>query len=203
MVVTEETVQPKPETPQVPSYLIYEVLNGQPVYYRGYRDVLAGKIDRNAIMGSSSLQSFLVSFIYGFILNNRDKERYVPFTNEAGLHIGNNDNLAADIAIYEKGTFQLTTQYFNTPPKVVIEVDIKADVSERPGAEMEYIAEKTQRLFDFGVEKVFWVLSKPRRVFVAVPNQDWIFTDWSNDVPILEGCVLNVKKLLEEEGILY
>ena len=136
-------------------------------------------------------------------MTQRDKKRYISVTNEAGVHLDLNSNLSCDVAIFEKETLQVTTKYFNNAPKIVIEVDIKADVSERPGAEMEYIAEKTQRLFDFGVEKVFWVLSKPRRVFVAVPNQDWIFTDWGNDVPIMEGCVLNVKKILEDEGIPY
>jgi Uma2 family endonuclease len=203
MVATEETVQTKPETPPVPSYLIYEVLNGQPVYYRGYRDVLAGHTKAENIMGSSSLQAILVSLIHFFLMTQRDKKRYISVTNEAGVHLDLNSNLSCDVAIFEKETLQVTTKYFNNAPKIVIEVDIKADVSERPGAEMEYIAEKTQRLFDFGVEKVFWVLSKPRRVFVAVPNQDWIFTDWGNDVPIMEGCVLNVKQLLEDEGIPY
>ena len=71
------------------------------------------------------------------------------------------------------------------------------------GEEFNYVAEKTQRLFDFGVERVLWVLSKSRRVFVAIPNQDWIFTDWSNDIPVMDGCILNVKKLLDEEEITY
>jgi hypothetical protein len=120
MVATEETVQTKPVTPPVPSYLIYEVLNGQPVYYRGYRDVLAGRTKAEDIIGSSSFQSVLVSLIQGFICNNRDKKQYIPFTNEVGLQIELTDNLVADIAIFEKGTFEITTKYFNTAPKIVI-----------------------------------------------------------------------------------
>ena len=154
-------------------------------------------------MGSSSLQSILVSLIHTFMMNNRDKKKYLPVTNEAGLHLDLNENLSCDVAVFEKGTFDITTKYFSTPPKIVIEVDIKIDLTDFNGQEYDYVAEKTQRLFDFGVERVLWVFSKSRRVFVAVPNQDWIFTEWHNDIPVMDGCILNVKRLLDEEEIAY
>lgn len=191
------------DTPVIPSYLIYEVLNGRPLYYRGYREVMEKNLNPESIMGSSSLQSILVGLIYSFMMNNRDKKRYLPVTNEAGLHLELKDNLSCDVAIFEKGTFSITTKYFNTPPKIVIEVDVKIDLTEFDGEEYNYVLEKTQRLFDFGVERVLWVLSKSRRVLVAVPNQDWIFTTWNNDILVMDGCILNVKKLLDEEEIAY
>lgn len=201
-MVAEQPVSPTPHQ-VVPNVLVYEVLNGRPLYYRGYKDVLAGTRKAEDIVGSSSLQAILVSLIYGYVLNNRDKKKYLPVTNEAGVHLDLNDNLSCDVAIFEKGTFDITTKYFDTAPKIVIEVDVKIDLTDFDGIDFNYIAEKTQKLFDFGVEKVFWVLSKPRRVFVAVPNQDWIFTDWSNNIPIMDGCILNVKNLLDEEEIVY
>lgn len=201
MVATQE---PTPTAaPVIPSSLIYEVLNGRPLYYRGYREVIEKKLNPESVMGSSSLQSILVSLIYGYMLYNRDKKKYLPVTNEAGLHLDLKDNLSCDVAVFEKGTFDINTKYFSTPPKIVIEVDIKIDLSEFAGQDHDYVAEKTQRLFDFGVERVLWVLSKSRRVFVAVPNQDWIFTEWSNDIPVMDDCVLNVKRLLDEEEITY
>lgn len=189
--------------PVIPSSLIYEVLNGRPLYYRGYKEVLEKNLNPESVMGSSSLQSLLVSLIELHLGISLDRKKYFPMTNEAGVHLDLNDNLSCDIAVYEKGTFDITTKYFSTPPKIVIEVDIKIDLSEFDGLEYEYVAEKTQRLFDFGVERVLWVLSKSRRVFVAVPNQDWIFTQWSNDIPVMDDCILNVKRLLDEEGIAY
>ena len=36
--------------------LVYEVLDGRPLYYRGYEDVLTGKKLPEDIIGSSSLQ---------------------------------------------------------------------------------------------------------------------------------------------------
>ncbi len=201
-MVAEQTPVADATSP-IPNALIYEVLNGRPLYYRGYKDVINGTRKPEEIVGSSSLQAILVSLIYGHMLNNRDKKKYLPVTNEAGVHLDLNDNLSCDVAIFEKGTFDITTKYFDIAPKIVIEVDVKIDLTDFDGIDYNYVAEKTQKLFDFGVEKVFWVFSKTRRLFVALPNQDWIFTNWSNDVPIMDGCVLNVKNLLDEEGIVY
>lgn len=201
MVATPESTPTN--TPVVPSYLVYEVLNGRPLYYRGYKEVMEKKLNPESILGTSSLQSLIVSLIHTYIMVHRDKKKYIPVTNEAGVHLDLKDNLSCDVAIFEKGTFAITTKYFDVPPKIVIEVDVKIDLTDFDGIEFNYIAEKTQRLFDFSVERVLWVLSKPRRVLIAVPNQDWIFTDWSNDIPVMDGCVLNVKRLLDEEEITY
>lgn len=201
MVATPESTPTA--APVIPSSLIYEVLNGRPLYYRGYKEVLEKNLNPERVMGSSSLQSILVSLIHTYMMNNRDKKKYIPVTNEAGVHIDLKDNLSCDVAVFEKGTFDITTKYFSTPPKIVIEVDVKIDLTDFGGQEYDYVAEKTQRLFDFGVERVLWVLSQSRRVLVAVPNQDWIFTQWSNDIPVMEGCILNVKRLLDEEEIAY
>lgn len=202
MVSTQKITLPE-NKPAIPSSLVYEVLNGRPLYYRGYREVIEKKLNPENVMGSSLLQAILVSLIHTFIMVNRDKRKYLPVTNEAGVHLDLNNNLSCDVAIFEKGTFDITTKYFDTVPKIVIEVDVKIDLIDFDGEEFGYVAEKTQRLFDFGVERVFWVFSKSRRVFVCVPGQDWIFTDWSNDIPVMDGCVLNIKKLLDEEEIVY
>jgi len=198
------TQQNEPATKQaIPSALVYEVLNGRPLYYRGYREVIERKLNPEYVMGSSSLQALLVSLIYGFVAVNRDKRKYLPVTNEAGVHLDLNNNLSCDVAIFEKGTFDITTKYFDVTPKIVIEVDVKIDLTDFDGEEFNYVAEKTQKLFDFGVERVLWVLSKSRRVLLAAPGQDWIFTYWRNDIPVMDGCVLNVKQLLDEEEIAY
>lgn len=39
----------KRRRPDVPSYLIYETPNGRPLYYRGYRDVMAGLLTEESI----------------------------------------------------------------------------------------------------------------------------------------------------------
>ncbi|CAN5446780.1 hypothetical protein BH09BAC4_BH09BAC4_01510 [soil metagenome] len=199
MVTTNETVQ----TEIIPESLIYETLNGRPLYYKGYRDVLSGIFQSEDLMGSSDLQAILVSLINTHIAVNRDKKRFITATNESGLHLAVGDNLSADIAIFEKSVLsKLKGKYFDVPPKIVIEVDIKIDLKEI-GSDVSYVSEKSQELFDFGVERVLWVLSSIRKVIILQPNQDWIITDWSNDVLVMDGCMLNIKNLLDEEEILY
>ena len=191
------------QTETVPESLIYETLNGRHLYYKGYRDVLAGTLKPETIMGSSDLQSIIITILVGTLWNRIDRKTYQLATNESGLHIAIGDNLSADIAIFEKSSLgKLKGKYFDVAPKIVIEVDIKIDLSNI-GNDVSYIAEKSQELFNFGVERVFWVLSSIRKVIILQPNQDWVTTDWSNDIPIMENCVLNVKKLLDEEEITY
>ena len=198
VTLDEETVQTK----TIPESLIYETLNGRPLYYKGYRDVLSGALKSETIMGSSDLQSIIITIIVGTLWNRVDRKTYQLATNESGLHIAIGDNLSADIAIFEKARLgKLKGKYFDVAPKIVIEVDIKIDPDM--GSDVAYIAEKSQELFDFGVERVFWVLSSIQKVIILHPNQDWITTDWSNDIPVMDSCVLNVKKLLDEEEISY
>ncbi|WP_461112485.1 Uma2 family endonuclease [Spirosoma jeollabukense] len=197
--MTNETVQ----TEIIPESLIYETMNGRPLYYKGYRDVIAGDLKPEAIMGSSDLQSIIVTILVGTLWSKINRKVYQLTTNESGLHLAVGDNLSADIAIFEKSALsKLKGKYFDVPPKIVIEVDIKIDLKEI-GSDVSYVSEKSQELFDFGVERVLWVLSSIRKVIILQPKQDWIITDWSNDVLVMDGCILNIKNLLDEEEISY
>lgn len=191
------------QTEAVPEALIYETLNGRPLYYQGYRDVLAGTLKPEHIVGSSDLQSTLVTILVGTLWNRIDRKHFQLASNESGLHLAVGDNLSADIAIFDKITLpKLKGKYFDVAPKIVIEVDIKIDLTEI-GSDLAYITEKTKELFSFGVERVLWVLSKSQKVVILVPNQDWIITDWSNNITVMEGCVVNIQQLLDEEEISY
>lgn len=199
VTVSEEIVQPS----VTPESLIYETLNGRPLYYKGYRDVVAGTLKPEAIMGSSDLQSIIITTLVGTLWNAINRKVYQLASSESGLHINLGNNLSADLAIFDKATLgKLKGKYFDVPPKIVIEVDIKIELKDTDG-DLAYVAEKTQALFHFGVERVLWVLSKTHKVIIIQPGQDWIVTDWANDVTVMDGCVLNVKNLLDEEEILY
>ncbi|GAA4403265.1 hypothetical protein GCM10023187_19190 [Nibrella viscosa] len=112
-------------TDQVPAYLIYETLNGRPLYYRGYKEVLANQKTPGEIIGSSDIQSILVFLLSGFLYTHIDRKQYLVATNEPGLHIATGSNLSNDIAIYAKSEVTIKGKFFDIPPKVVIEVDIK------------------------------------------------------------------------------
>lgn len=203
MLALSPTESPEPR-PKVPGSLVFEELNGRPLYYRGYREVLAGRLSPESIWGNSDIKALTVGAIFGFIHARIDRKRYLTVTNEPGLHLAKGNNLSNDIAIFERSALPtLRGTYFNVPPKVVVEVDIKIelDPEEFPAREADYIFEKSTKLLQFGVEKVIWATTHTRKLFVATPTEKWVVQNWDEDVPVLDGCVLNLAGLLEEEGI--
>ena len=66
-----------------------------------------------------------------------------------------------------------------------------------------YMLAKSQKLLDFGTEKVVWILTESKKIFVIIPGKEWKIVDFDTDIPILDDCVLNLAKLLEEEGVEY
>lgn len=192
----------KPKIRKIPPHLIYEEMNGKPLPYKGYLSVLSGKKNLEEIMGCSSLQSALVYVLGLFIGININRKKYLVGSNEAGLHLSLGDNLASDIAIFEKDKISLNDKYFNVAPKVVIEVDIKIDLGETEwNNEIEYLLDKSQKLLDFGVERIIWITTKSQKVFVITANDKWYVVNYQDDILVLDDCVLNIAKLLEEEEI--
>ena len=92
----------KTRTRKIPAKYIREVINGKPYYYKGYKSVINGTKQIEEIMGSSSLQSFLVGFIYGILFSKINRKKYSLTTNEAGLHLGLKNNISTDIGIFWK-----------------------------------------------------------------------------------------------------
>jgi hypothetical protein len=201
MVATSILSKPK-RLRKTPDYLIAEVLNGKPLYYRGYKEVLKGKKTLEEIMGSSSLQAVLIDYLLGTIYDFINRKQYRILTNEAGIHLELNDNLSGDILIYDKAVLtadKINTHYANVPPKIDIEIDVNIDLSDIN--EMDYILAKTKKLLGFGVEKVIWILSKSQKVFVATPNIPWLIYDWTTDIEIMDNQFFNIAAFLEAEGI--
>lgn len=186
----------------IPSYLIYETLNGRPLYRKGYKDVLANRKTPGEIMGCSDLQAIIVSTLYGSIYNQINRRLYWTVTNEPGLHLQLGDNLSNDIAIYEKEKVTIKGKFFDVAPKVVIEVDIKIDLEAFPAREQDYIYEKTQAMLDFGTERVIWITTKSRKIFIATQAENWLTLNWDATVPVLDDVTLNVASILTEEGVI-
>jgi Uma2 family endonuclease len=122
-----------------------------------------------------------------------------------GLISSANDNLTNDLAIYEKAKIgKLRGTFFDIPPKIVIEVDIKADVAGFENGADGYVIQKARKLLDFGVEQVFWIITGIQKIYVIDRNDPtWHIVDWSTSISVLDDCQLNVKQLLDEEEIEY
>ncbi len=194
---TKKTLKKK-----IPEQFIYEVMDGEPIYYKGYKEAIKKHVNAEEIMGSSSLQSELVNFILEILHVSYDKKKYRIHTNESGLQLGYKDTLAGDILVYDKAIFtsdKINAKYSDVPPKYVIEIDTNADLSE--STFMEYMTRKTEKLFEFGVEKVFWVITSTQQVIVTSPKEDWLIKNWNKDIELFDGITINIGKYLDEEGI--
>ncbi|WP_461831632.1 Uma2 family endonuclease, partial [Aquifex sp.] len=180
--------------------LIYEKVNGKPIYYRDYRKVLKGELPPEAVMGSSGIQAYLIILLIKFLLNKLDEEKFILLSNEVGFLYKKGSWRNLDIAIFEKEKvkpYLMQDKFVPVAPKVVIEVDTKADLSRYGGIE-EYAHEKTQDLLNAGVEKVKWIFTKTKKVMVAEKGKKWIVQDWKDDFKVIENINVNLNKLLEK-----
>lgn len=186
----------------IPSYLIYETLNGKPLYRKGYKEVLANRKTPGEIMGCSDIQAIIVSTLHLYLGVLTNRKKYWVVTNEPGLHLKLGGNLANDIAFYEKDKVTIKGKFFDVAPKVVVEVDIKVDLEAFPAQDLDYVYQKTQAMLDFGTERVIWITTQSRKVLVATQGEDWITVNWDSTVPVLDNITLNIAAVLTEEGVL-
>ena len=191
---------PKPRK-KVPDALIYEIMDGQPIYRKGYREVLSGKKTIEEIMGASTLQSVIVAYMVMQIGKFIDDDTYFVLTGESGVHIDHRNNLANDIAIYNQTVLtpaKISKKYADVPPLLAIEIDIEADTAAL--TETGYLYKKTRKLFNFGVAKLIWVLTEAQVVLIATPDR--IETvDWHKDVELMDGHTINIGAYLAKKGI--
>ncbi len=187
---------------EIPKILIYEEFDGHPIYRKGYKDYLLGLKKPEEIMGTSALQAFINGCIMKHLIKTLP-DSYFSTSCELGLHLVKNTNLAADIAIFREGQLQVgfhSTKYADTPPSVVIEVDVKVDESDHFDNENDYFHRKTERLLQWGVERVIWVFSTSRRVLVADNLQKWETVSWDLPVPVIDDYEMTVWDLLLKNG---
>lgn len=187
----------KSRTRKIPSKYIREVVNGKPYYYKGYKSVMNGTKQIEEIMGSSSLHSFLVAFISDILFSKINRKKYSLTTNETGLHLGTKNNLATDIGIFLKEKVVLNDKYFEIAPEVAIEVDVKIETDK----DLDYVFPKSEEMMNFGTEKILWVLTKHKKIFVFSKNETTQILDWNKNVVVMEDVILNIHDLLEEEGV--
>jgi Uma2 family endonuclease len=190
--------QTKAKRKGIPKALIYEMRHGKPIYYRDYRKVLTNEKCLEEVMGCSALQGQLVAWIVGFLLSKLNVRKYAVMSNEAGFIYAPRSWRLLDIAIFDKKRLKkelLSTKYVKTAPKVVIEVDTKAD-SKNYGDILGYLTEKTEDLLKAGVEKVIWILTDTQKVVVAEQGKTWLLAKWNDVIPVVEDVTIQVEELV-------
>ena len=197
-----KSTQKKKGRPKIPDYLVYEILGNRKIYYRDYQKVLSGELPPEAVMGSSDLQAWIVALIVRFLAKTLNFKKYLLLTNEVGYFYTPQRKgkwLNLDIAIVSREKFKKPSgTYLTIPPEVVIEVDTKADLRKFTTPQ-DYFHRKTQDLLDHGVERVIWIFTKDKKVWIAERGSPWLIVDWNYEIPIVEGLSFNLQKLTEEE----
>ena len=176
--------------------LTYEVVNGRPIYYRGYRDVLEGKRQPEEVMGSSLLHARLVAKFTVWLSNNLPAG-FEVMVGELGYWVEKGRTWRSlDVAVfrYEDVKDNLKSRtYIDVPPVLVVEIDTHAEVEN----DTVYIVEKIQQLLGSGVEKVVWIFTDGEKVLVAERGKEWVVKGWDEDIDLIEGLKLNVGGLLK------
>ena len=174
----------------IPEHLVYEEWDGVPILYKGIQAYALQNYNLNQLeMGSSIFQSLIIEFILGKLYDAINRKVYAIVTNEPGLHLGYRNNISNDIAIIERNRIQhkRSVKYATVPPKVAIEVDVRADYEQEFESFNDYISQKTQKLLDFGVEKVIWILSSElQEVRVSTSSQTTVHA-WTDTIEILDS----------------
>ncbi len=184
--------------------LVYEMMDGKPIYRKGYKQVLSGKKTLEEILCRSSLQSLIAFYLAKTMFQFIDEDIYFVLINEAGINLDHKNNLANDLAIYDQAVLKpsmISTKYTDVPPKIAIEIDVKAEYEDL--TELGYIYKKTQKLLNFGVEKVIWIITSVGKVTVSTQEKNWETMDWNKDVEIMDGHSFNVADYLKKRGVEY
>lgn len=179
---------------EAPEYLIYEIVKGKPIYYKGYQEVLSGAKKPEEIMGDSTLQAWLKAQLTGILFNTLMEKGYEITTGELGLKLPENTERAADIAIFKAERLELSPHYSQIPPDIVIEIDIQADTGKQ--SEMEYVLDKIEDYVTFGTERVIWIFTHSEKVMVATPEKPWLTYGWDEEIEVLPGLSINVKTIV-------
>ena len=178
------------------SRLLYEEIDGKAIPYKNYYKVLLNQAKIEDIMGSSEAQFIVVSAILKFLYTHINDKKYWIATNEAGIHLKHGTNLSADIAIFDRGRVLPNLEsvnYIAHPPKVIIEVDIKADLSDF-ASPLDYYRIKSKKLLDFGVEQVIWISTSTQMVMF---NESLSPQSWNIPFTIIDELQIYIGELVE------
>lgn len=186
----------------LPDYLlpyVYEVVDGKPIFRKGYREALLNSPHQtNQERGSSNLQALIVSKILRLLFGVLPEQNYVISTGEHGINLEKHNNRSLDIAVFQQGVLRVDKHYAKVPPLVAIEIDVDADLDTYGETELKYHKTKTRDLLDFGTGRVVWIFTASKSVIVATADRPWQIYDAADEVKIIDDCSFRLKTILDD-----
>ena len=189
-------------TETIPAGLIFEELDGRPLYRKGYKEMLETNSSPEE-MGSSFLQGLIVRIVSTYIAQILENIPYWVVSGETGLHVSRGNNLANDVAVFDKVLIKdlFSKKYADVPPKVVIELDVKIEAEQFPD-ENAYISLKSEKMIGFGTERVIWILTDERKIMAIDRSKKWSVYGWEESVPVFDDHQFCLSDLLKKEGVI-
>jgi hypothetical protein len=93
-----DKIVPRKTVRKIPEYLAWETLDGQPLYRRGYKDVLRKLKTLEEIIGTSSYQSLISDYIIKLLHRQLDDDKYDVLSSEIGVHLKHRNNLSNQLS---------------------------------------------------------------------------------------------------------
>ena len=191
----KKATQPRKPRPKVPGHLVYEIVRGKPIYYKGYKDVLNKTKTFEEITMESKLQSGLKAALSAVLYFTLKKIGYQLASGELGINLSKISKRGADLAVFRSENWDWKPNFSDLPPEVIIEIDVQAELEGM--TEMDYISTKIKDYLDFGVKKVIWIFTKQRLVFVATQQLPWLTYDWSTEIEVVEGVGFKLEEIIK------
>ena len=145
------------------------------LHYQGFGGLITSQLITNHC--SSSLQSIILEYLVMNVCSLLDRKKYRVLFGEIGNHLSKNDNLSYDIAIVEKSVLtpdKISVKYMDVPPKLVVEVDVQIELEGTGYTSVEqFIMKKTDKVFEFGGEKLIWILFRSKKIIIAEKGKTW------------------------------
>jgi Uma2 family endonuclease len=177
--------------------LIYEEVNGKPIYYKNYKLVIKGKKTIEEVMASSSLQVRLKSELSYYLNKTLREKGYIVLVSEVGIKLRKGGSRSLDLAIYkfeDYEPYKNSSYYLPISPIVAIEIDIKAEIKKQNF--MDYVIRKIEDLFEMETLKVIWIFTSPKIILVANKNGEWFIKNWEDEINVINDVNIKLKEIL-------
>ncbi|MEM6397082.1 MAG: hypothetical protein AAF741_12105 [Bacteroidota bacterium] len=187
----------------IPRYLVRDEIDGVAYPYKGIEEVLSGKIDPEGIMGNGSLQSFILSDIFTFLLKNLDRNEYTLLPN-IWHQISEETNLTYALGVWRKSMLppdSISNGPATTAPSIAIEVDERVDC--KSSSFEAYRQKKVESFFQSGGERLVWVNLDPKLVYVFRQAKALEEFKWAEHFEITSGLSFCIEKELNRQGITF
>lgn len=135
--------------------------------------------------------------------NALNEDEYIVLRGETGFKGKRKNLFNLDVAVYAANKLpdgQLHYEYMTVAPELVVEIDTAVENDEV--TKNEKIFTKTQRLLDFGTQKVIWFFSWTKKIMIAELGTPWQIFDWNTALSAINGVEFNVYEYCQKRHYL-